>query len=82
MYKTRNNFFTTRDITLTRGHIFKIYKPRPKTNLRKNVFSHRIVDNWNSLPASVVEAPTLNSFKSRLNKIWVGPDKFDAACYH
>ena len=28
------------------------------------------VDTWNSLPAAVVEAPTLNTFKNRLDKWW------------
>ena len=71
-----------RDATATNRHKQKLFKPRPRTNIRKNAFSHRVVSDWNSLPANVVEAPTLNSFKSRLNKHWVGPSKFEAQCYN
>ena len=31
-----------------------------------NVFSHRIVNTWNSLPADVILSPTLNCFKEGL----------------
>ena len=33
-------------------------------------FSLGVVDLWNSLPESVVSAPSLNSFKNRLDKFW------------
>jgi len=39
-------------------------------HVRYNTFGYRIVNLWNSLPEPVVEAPTLNIFKSR----------FDSAC--
>jgi len=80
--KTSYDLLNVRDATTTRGHKQKLFKPRPRTNIRKNAFSHRVVNDWNSLPANVVEAPTLNSFKSRLNKHWVGPSKFEAQCYN
>ena len=28
------------------------------------------MDSWNALPSSVVNAPTLNCFKSRLDRAW------------
>ena len=34
----------------------------------------RVVNIWNSLPDSVVDADTLNTFKSRLNKHWLDQD--------
>jgi len=35
--------------------------------LRQGFFSHRIVKIWNMLPASVVEASTVRTFKKRLD---------------
>jgi len=37
-------------------------------------FSSRIVNIWNSLPDTVVNADTINTFKSRLDKHWVNQD--------
>ena len=36
----------------------------------KYSFSMRITNIWNSLPFSVVTAPSVNSFKNRLDKHW------------
>ena len=38
--------------------------------VRHDFFSLRVVDFWNSLPESVVSAPSLNLFKNRLDKCW------------
>jgi len=53
-----------------RGHSMKIYKPRCRTVLRKNSFSLRVIDDWNSLPQSVVSASSVNDSKNKLNKFW------------
>ena len=75
VYKYMNDFYTVNkdmfvvDISnRTRGHNHKIVKQRCNLDLRKKFFSLRIVNEWNSLPASIVEAPTLNSFKARIDK--------------
>ena len=34
------------------------------------LFSARIVNVWNSLPDSVIDACTVNEFKARLDKFW------------
>lgn len=54
----------------TRGHPLKAKKKYCRTNLRKSYFSYRIVDNWNSLPAQVVQAKSINAFKSKLDRHW------------
>jgi hypothetical protein len=41
-----------------------------KASVRSNFFSQRVVNTWNSLPESVITAPTVNSFKSRLDAFW------------
>ena len=37
----------------------------------QSVFSQRFINDWNSLPAIVIESASLNSFKSRLDKLWL-----------
>ncbi len=54
----------------TRGHSLKLFKERVNTSTRANFFSSRIIDLWNSLPEDVVTAPSVNAFKSRLDKHW------------
>jgi len=36
----------------------------------ESIFSARIVNIWNSLPNSIVDACTVNAFKARLDKFW------------
>ena len=54
----------------TRGNTYKLYKKRSKTELRKNFFSNRVIDHWNALSNDAVTAPSINSFKNRLNNHW------------
>ena len=54
----------------TRGHPWKLRKPRASSLTRRNTFSTRVVNDWNSLPASVVSASSINQFKARLDKHW------------
>ena len=65
--------------TTTRGHNYKIVgKTSRRTHPRHHSFHQRIVNPWNSLPATVVNSPTLNTFKNRLDNHWSGlPLKFD-----
>ena len=51
----------------TRGHRFKLPKKSAKNNIKRHVFSHRIVNDWNSLPEDVVSAPSVNAFRNRLD---------------
>ena len=55
---------------ITRGHSLKIYKERARTRLRQNQLLIRAVDAWNHLPENVVTAPSLDSFKNGLDKVW------------
>ena len=49
-------------------------------NLRANTFSNHVINTWNNLPAYVVNAPSVNAFKNRLNKQWHGrPSKFEGS---
>ena len=48
----------------------KFAKRINRLKVRSNSFSIRVKDSWNSLPESVIMAPSLNCFKSRLNSHW------------
>lgn len=63
------NFFEV-DNSKTRGHSLKIKKPRANTNIKLYSFSHRCINNWNSLPEEVIQSETLNGFKSGLENHW------------
>ena len=52
----------------TRGHELKLYTNRSRLDLRKNFFSQRVVSHWNNLPATVIKAESVNSFKNRLDQ--------------
>ena len=54
----------------TRGHQWKLNKPRATTLTRRNSFSVRTINDWNALPASVVSSESLNVFKARLDRHW------------
>ena len=41
-----------------------------------NIFTRRVVRAWNSLPEYVISAPTLISFKTRLDKYWANQAMF------
>ena len=58
-----------------RGHNLKIYKPRHNLEIRKRSFAHRVIDDWNSLPSSVVNSQSLTTFK-RLLQLELGPRLF------
>jgi hypothetical protein len=58
----------------TRGHGNKLFKMHSVKNIRKYSFSCRIVDVWNSLPAHVIQAPSVNAFKNRLDRHWQHQD--------
>ena len=46
----------------TRGHRWKLQKPRFRTTKRSNFFDARIINNWNSLPENVVNSSSINMF--------------------
>ena len=72
-----NIYFNMNDASTTRGHSLKILKPRASTSLRLNSFSHRVINDWNSLKEETVISQTINQFKSALKREWKNhPDKY------
>ena len=56
--------------TTTRGHKLKLKKQFCKTNCRKYSFSQRVINDWNSLPQSVVQISNLNTFKTEIDNFF------------
>ena len=83
VYKLLNNkedldyriFFELNDNNNTRGHALKLKTKSCNKDIRKYFFSLRSIKPWNSLPNAVVTAPTLNTFKNRLDD-FMGPAKY------
>jgi len=53
-----------------RGHQYKMQKKRMTKTTSLNVFSNRIIDDWNNLPVKIVTSPTTTSFKNTLDEYW------------
>ena len=65
-------YFRNPPVGSTRGHRFKVAKPRAVSRVRRNQFAVRTVTDWNSLPSWVVDAPSTDAFKNRIDKHWRG----------
>ncbi len=54
----------------TRDNGYKIWKEKAKSGTRAQILGNRSANIWNTLPREVVTAPSLNSFKCRIDKLW------------
>ena len=65
-----NDLFTPIPSTNTRGHHQRILRQRSNKALRSKSFSQRTIQSWNNLPIKVIDAPSVDIFKNRLDEAW------------
>jgi hypothetical protein len=73
MYKIIHGYTFTKCIkqvkfveTSTRGHQYRLRKPKSKLKTRMQTFLLRTTNSWNALPADIVNCKSLNAFKHHL----------------
>ena len=67
LYDVNKSLVHYSENSYTRGNQYKLEKRGYRLDCRKFFFTFRIVNVWNKLPDEIVNAPSLNCFKSRLD---------------
>ena len=70
-------FFTIKEKD-TRKNPFNIVTKKTRTTARQNFFTVAAINDWNSLPETVISSESVHVFKSRLDKLWAS-EIYDAS---
>ena len=73
-YKSHWRKLFTRPAKTLRGHSLKLQKQYSRTEISTNFYSHRVINQWNSLPEEVVQAPNQRKFKEMLRSLPTGQE--------
>jgi len=66
--KDGENIFSRAGCDMTRSNGFILREGRFRPDRRKKFFTVGVVKHWNMLPREVLEAPSLEIFKARLDR--------------
>ena len=76
MIDTDSKVFFERSTSATRGHNLKLVKFASSSSLRKNYFLNRVINEWNNLPATIVNAKSVIEFE-KLYDDFCGKEKYN-----
>jgi len=65
--KDGENLFNCAGCDRTRSNVIKVREGRFRLDIRKQFFTRRVLKHRNELPREVAEAPSLGTFKARLD---------------
>jgi hypothetical protein len=68
LYKIPEGLLEFETRTNTRCHSYKIKEQQCNLSTRQHFFSLRVTGMWNSLPEDIVDAPSMNAFKNKVDK--------------
>ena len=63
--------FEIKESKITRGHNYTLVKKQSRLDIRKQLFSLRIINVWNNLSTDSVHATSVNMSKNGLDKYLV-----------
>ena len=66
------DMFEISKVNRGRGNQHKVVMKQSRTRLRQSFFVRRVVGHWNRLSKDIVSVDTLESFKTQLDKHFIG----------